>query len=120
VGLLLPGDGDPPPRATAAGRTRGDGPTRRPELRNAHIVQQELEKRTRQLQRVGLSGTVRVWVYVDDSGRVAHRRLADTTGHCELDTAALDVSRTMRFTPALSGGERVSVWVEIPIIFAGR
>jgi TonB family protein len=115
VRLTFLGDSQDPPKPTPA--PTGAGATRRPELRNQPAVQQALLRRVGELQRQGVSGELRVWAFVDERGQVTTRMVSEPTGICALDMAALDVTRTMRFSPALRDGERVGVWVELPVHF---
>jgi TonB family protein len=119
VRLTLLGDRQPAPRPTTPPAATGrGGATRRPELQNLRSVQQALSRRAADLKRIGLhSGEVKVWLFVDERGSVDRRRISESSGACELDLVALEVGTTMRFSPALREGERVSVWVEIPIRF---
>jgi TonB family protein len=106
VRLTFLGDSQDPPKSTPA--PTGAGATRRPELRNQPAVQQALLRRVGELQRQGVSGELRVWAFVDERGQVTTRMVSEPTGICALDMAALDVTRTMRFSPALRDGERVA------------
>jgi TonB family protein len=115
VRLTFLGDSEEPPKPPPA--ATGAGATRRPELRNLPAVQQALQRRLGELQRQGVSGELRVWAFVDERGQVTTRVVSEPTGICALDMAALDVTRIMRFSPALRNGERVGVWVELPVHF---
>jgi TonB family protein len=89
-----------------------------PRLRNARSVQEEMRRRyPTHLRRIGLGGTVRVRAFVDERGRVTRRGLAETSGDCDLDRAAVDVARVMRFTPATRDGRAIPVWLAIPLTF---
>lgn len=43
-----------------------------------------------------------------------------SSGHPELDQAALEAARQFEFKPARNGAEAVEVWVVVPITFAVR
>jgi TonB family protein len=114
------GVSDWPPKAREAAEEPASTavPSSRPRLRNSRTVQDEMGRRyPAHMRRMGLGGTVRVWAFVDERGRVTRRRLAETSGNCELDLAALDVARVMRFTPATRDGRAVAVWVALPLTF---
>lgn len=98
----------------------GSGANRPPQLQNAQSVQAALQRRAEAFQRSGLRGQVMVLLWVDDRGRVTRRRVGGSSGECDLDLAALDVTRLMRFSAARKGGERIGVWVEMPISFGVR
>jgi protein TonB len=66
-------------------------------------------------QRVG--GDVQMWVYIDPTGAVANAIIKKTSGNLELDNAAMNIVRIMRFSPARNGNEAVDVWIEVPIKF---
>ena len=70
------------------------------------------------LRDAGIGGTTSVRFFIDTRGVVQRVLIAETSGHEELDSAALRVGRTFRFTPALNLDEVVPVWVTIPITFA--
>lgn len=121
VGVRVLGDSDRPPQAREAAEEPASATTASspPRLRNARSVREEMRRRyPPDLRRMGLGGTVRVWAFVDERGRVTRRRLAETSGDCDLDRAAIDVARVMRFTPATRDGKALAVWVAIPLTFA--
>jgi TonB family protein len=64
-----------------------------------------------------ISGTVVVWIFIDVDGIVGNTLVQTPSGYAELDEAALSVARTMRFSPALNGEQRVAVWLSLPITF---
>ncbi len=72
------------------------------------------------LRDAGIGGTVRVWFFIDEEGRVQDFRVDQTSGHKALDDAALDVADVYRFSPALNRDRRVQVWVSFPIEFRVR
>lgn len=123
VRLTLRGDSDPPPgpAAPSAERAASGGETRRPELRNAAMVQRALvASYPASLRAMGIGGEVTMWMYVDEEGRVTRRRVSVSSGNCDFDRAATDVARIMRFSPALKDGQPIAVWVEVPIRFTAR
>jgi TonB family protein len=64
-----------------------------------------------------IGGEVRLHVFINAEGIVETARVAVSSGQTQLDEAALRVAPQIEFTPALNRGERVAVWVEIPIRF---
>jgi protein TonB len=60
---------------------------------------------------------VRVYYYIDADGKVEDVRIDKSSGHQDLDQAALKVARVMRFAPALNKDQKVPVWVSFPITF---
>lgn len=114
---------DPPaPRRDAI----DDGPfvtpmTRRPSLLNPDEAARALERHYPHLLRqAGIGGTVTVWFYIDEDGRVLDTRIQQSSGYEALDDAALRVAGGMRFSPAYNMDQRVAVWVAIPITFETR
>lgn len=95
--------------------------TTRPELRNREQVSQALERNYPPLLRdAGIGGEALVWFFIDRSGTVARASINRSAGYPALDSAALQVARTMEFTAAENRGEPVPVWVAIPIVFSSR
>jgi TonB family protein len=122
VRIRVLGDSDPPPKPRASDdETTGAGATRRPELQNQDVVRRELTRHYPvSLYRAGIRPELRVWLFVDQRGRVARRQLSESSGNCELDRGALEVARMMRFSPALRNGRPVEVWIEVPVYFGAR
>lgn len=94
----------------------------KPELRNAREYLRVLEARyPGMLRDAGLGGTVRLWVHLDESGSVMETRVAESSGHVELDRVAEEVMHEVaRFRPALNRDRAVRVWVQIPVTFEAR
>lgn len=92
-----------------------------PTLINRQEVAPALEREyPRMLRDAGIGGSVRVWIFIKEDGTVPDVRVDRSSGQPPLDEAALRVARTMRFSPALNGDEKVPVWVSIPITFMVR
>ena len=92
--------------------------TVRPELRNREEVQRVLSSEyPAMLRERGVGGTVRLWVLVDSAGRVVRTELNQSSGNPMLDRAATRVAGAMRFSPAMNRNRKVSVWIQIPVVF---
>jgi protein TonB len=72
------------------------------------------------LRSAGIGGTVRVYFFIDENGAVQDRRIQESSGHRQLDEAALAVASLYRFSPALNRDRKVPVWVLLPIEFHVR
>ena len=105
AGLASPGEGDqgskPPPVNEAA-----------PLYRLNPAPDYPLIARKR-----GNQGTVVLEVLVDRQGKVADLRLSASSGYSVLDQAALASVKTWLFDPGTRGGERVDMWVKVPVRF---
>lgn len=89
-----------------------------PELRNRNEVAQALQREYPALLRdAGIGGTVVMWFFINDQGVVENTQVNQSSGHPQLDEAALRVANVFQFTPALNRDQRVPVWVAIPITF---
>ena len=66
-------------------------------------------------QRIG--GTAQLQIRVDAQGSVQEVLLKKTTGNSELDNAAQNIAKMMRFSPARNGETPVEAWIEVPIHF---
>ncbi len=92
--------------------------TVRPSLANSDDVVDALQREYPPLLHdAGVGGTAVVWLFIDEEGVVRDQRIHTSSGHRPLDEAALRVAEQARFTPALNGTEKVSVWLELPITF---
>jgi periplasmic protein TonB len=116
----------PPPATSGAADDLAAGPrfvpmTVRPELLNQRDLERLLQRHyPPMLQQAGVGGTPVLWFFIDTDGRVLQARLHTSSGHSQLDEAALRIAPEMRFTPAMNRDRRIQVWVEIPINFRAR
>lgn len=95
--------------------------TRRPALLNHTEMARALERHyPAVLRQAGIGGTVTVWFFIDEGGRVRSTRIQESSGFEDLDQAALRVADAMRFSPAYNMDRPVPVWVAIPITFEAR
>jgi periplasmic protein TonB len=93
--------------------------TVRPQLRNDRAVQQALMRHYPPLLRdAGIGGTVLMWFFIDENGRVQNTRINQSSGYDAFDQAAENVAGIMEFSPAYNRDQRVPVWVALPITFA--
>jgi TonB family protein len=92
--------------------------TEPPKLLNSEEFIRSLERNYPVFLRdAGIGGEVSVWFYVDTDGRVQRTLVDKSSGYPALDEAALRVSSSMRFSPAMNRDQVVDVWVSIPIHF---
>lgn len=92
-----------------------------PSLQNLTEVQRALVREYPTVLRdAGIGGTVTVWFFIDEDGRVQQTRIDQSSGYEGLDQAALNVAQVYRFSPALNRENRVPVWVSLPITFQVR
>ncbi len=64
-----------------------------------------------------IGGTVTLWVLVSETGRVDDVRVLRSSGHPELDKAAVDALRLASYEPARRGGVAVPTWTRQQIAF---
>lgn len=78
-------------------------------------------KYPRESRRRREQGVVLLAVLLSAEGRVAEIRIARSSGHSRLDTAARDAVRGWRWSPTLRDGVAVQVsgTVEIPFVLTG-
>ena len=89
-----------------------------PEIKNRREVQAALMREYPPLLRnAGIGGQVVVWFFISEEGQVLDRRVARSSGHIQLDEAALQVADVFRFSPALNRAKVVQVWIQLPITF---
>ncbi len=95
--------------------------TVRPDITNRVDVARAMEEGYPPLLRdAGIGGTVLVWFFLDETGEVRRALLNESSGHKELDDAALRVAAAIRFTPAMNREKVVPVWIALPITFTTR
>lgn len=89
-----------------------------PHLRNQDEVARALLRfYPPMLRDAGISGTVKVWFYIDKTGRVIRTQINVSSGYEAFDDAAVKVADLMKFSPAQNYDRKVPVWVSIPIVF---
>ncbi len=92
--------------------------TVRPEIINRGEVQAALMREYPPILRdSGIGGTVEVWFFISEEGRVLDSRVSKSSGQVQFDEAALKVADVVRFSPALNRDQRVQVWIQLPITF---
>ena len=92
--------------------------TVRPEIRNRGEVVRAMTRAYPPILRdAGIGGQVVVWFFISEDGVVLDKRVSQTSGHPQLDDAALEVAGVYQFTPALNRDQKVKVWIQIPITF---
>ena len=92
--------------------------TVRPEIVNRGEVQAALMREYPPILRdSGIGGTVEVWFFISEEGRVLDSRVSESSGQVQFDEAALKVADVVRFSPALNRDQRVQVWIQLPITF---
>ena len=65
-----------------------------------------------ELRAQGVSGSVTLWLFVDENGRVTRSRVKDASEHREFDETASRIAVQLRFEPARTrDGEPVGVWI---------
>ena len=95
--------------------------TVRPDIKNRAEVARALEREYPPLLRdAGIGGTVQVWFFIDEEGRVQRTQVNESSGHKALDDAAIQVAEIIEFTPALNRDKRVPVWISLPVTFTTR
>jgi protein TonB len=68
-------------------------------------------------QRAGEEGTVVLRVYVSDLGRPQNVKVAQSSGHPDLDNAAVESALGARYVPAIEGGATTSDWATVQIVY---
>lgn len=92
-----------------------------PEVRNRAHIQRALEEEYPPvLREAGIGGRTILYFHIDETGEVTDIRVDESSGHPDLDEAALRVGAEFRFTPALNRDERVPVWIAVPVVFQTR
>jgi len=95
--------------------------TVKPGIKNRDEVARALEREYPPLLRdAGIGGTVQVWFFIDEQGRVQRTEVNESSGHRALDDAAISVANIIQFTPALNRDKTVPVWISLPIKFTTR
>jgi TonB family protein len=102
---------DAPPKADSAS-------TRRPRLLNRPQMTQILVANyPPNLRDARIGGTTGIVVWIDEKGGIGRRMISESSGNCQLDVAALSVTKAMRFRPAQRNGKPVPTVVSFPVTF---
>lgn len=89
-----------------------------PTLANPGEISQALARfYPNELRDAGVGGRAVVWLLVDPRGEVQNVQLKEGAEHPALNHAAMEAAKRMRFQPARSAGNAVSVWVAMPLTF---
>ncbi|MFQ5678345.1 MAG: energy transducer TonB [Gemmatimonadota bacterium] len=89
-----------------------------PRLKNREEIARLLKQRyPRNLKKNRASGTVLLWIYINQDGRVEKSQVRKRSFHPEFDVAALKIAARMRFVPAKAAGKPIAVWVQMPMNF---
>ena len=90
-----------------------------PAMTNASDMARMLETvYPEQLRENGVGGTVGLWIFVDETGKVGEAKVRESSGYAELDEAALRLVGSMEFSPAQDdSGQARAVWISQPIQF---
>ncbi len=92
-----------------------------PSILNKGEVVKAMERNYPPLLRdAGIGGTVIVYFFIDAAGVIKDHRVWKSSGHMQLDSAAIRVAEVYRFSPALNRDKKVPVWVQFPITFEVR
>ncbi|HEY0810197.1 MAG TPA: TonB family protein [Longimicrobiales bacterium] len=67
-----------------------------------------------------VGGTVQLWVRIDETGKIVKAQIKESSGQDSFDRAALKVAEVMQFSPALNRDQKVSVWIQLPIVFRAQ
>lgn len=65
----------------------------------------------------GIGGKVKIACEVDESGRLVSSKVRQSSGHAELDKAALSAVAKYKFKPATKGGRKVRASCVVPFNF---
>lgn len=71
----------------------------------------------RELREAGISGTVVLWIYVEEDGSPGRTRVQSSSGYRQFDQVAERIAADMRFSPAMLRDKPVGVWIAIPVSF---
>lgn len=105
---------EPPPAHAAPSPV--EAPIESPRFDAAYLNNPK-PKYPRLLEQRGIGGRVLVRAEVLPDGRCGQVRLIQSSGFKLFDDAALAAVKDWRFVPARRGGQAVSAWVDVPIIF---
>ena len=92
-----------------------------PRMTNVREVQAALVREYPPLMKsANIGGEVTIRFFIDEEGKVRETMLGESSGHAQLDAAALAVAGIVEFTPAMNRNRSVPVWISLPITFVVR
>jgi TonB family protein len=92
-----------------------------PKLKNAKEIQRLLQRLyPAQLREAGVEGTVVLWIYIDENGKVPKLQVQKSSGYNAMDKAAMSTASQMEFEPAMHVGIPTPVWVAQALTFEVR
>jgi len=68
-------------------------------------------------QRAGEEGTVVLRVYVTSTGKPHTVQVVGTSGHTDLDNAAIESALSARYLPAIQGGAITADWATVQVVY---
>lgn len=68
----------------------------------------------------GIEGETRLRVRVSEMGTVDSVQVLESSGHAEMDSAAVRGAKELRFSPGRKNGKRIEVWAEVPVHFSKK
>ncbi|MEZ5329738.1 MAG: TonB family protein [Verrucomicrobiales bacterium] len=89
----------------------------RGETRSPVLVRQSHPRYPRTLERKGIGGKVSVMIAIDARGRVSSATVNRSSGHTELDKAAIAAVKKWTFKPALKNGSSIASKTAVDIVF---
>ena len=89
-------------------------------LNRSEVVEAMVREYPPLLREAGIGGTVRLYFFIDEDGRVQDVRVDKSSGHSAIDQAASAVAEVYEFTPAMNQDVNTPVWVSFPITFQAR
>jgi periplasmic protein TonB len=117
----LPAGPSAAPAAEAGNFTHFVPSMEAPRVLNVQEVERALQRNYPTLLRdAGIGGTVEVLLWLQADGSIHRAALGRTSGHADLDAAALRVVEVMRLSPARNRATAVAVMVSIPVVFQAR
>jgi protein TonB len=68
-------------------------------------------------QKSGEQGNVVVNVYVNSGGMPSNVKIAQSSGYADLDNAALETVLNWHYLPGVRGGDTVSNWTQVNVVY---
>ncbi|MBX3724565.1 MAG: energy transducer TonB [Xanthomonadales bacterium] len=107
----------PPAPIPLSGAEPGAAVTAAPADRGVTVVRTRQPHYSVVARNRGMQGEAVLRVLVGDDGQVRTIEVLSSSGHRELDQAALLAVRAWRFSAAIEQGRPVAAWVQVPVSF---